>query len=63
MPRTKKKRAKIKIVCSKCGSDDVRRDADAAWNVTTQDWELNAVYDQGYCEICGGEASLEEVKI
>ncbi len=63
MPSTEKSKAKIKIVCSRCGSDDVRRDAYAAWNVETQGWELSAVFDQGYCEACGGEASLEELKI
>jgi hypothetical protein len=55
---------RIKIVCSHCGSDDVRRDADAVWNVDTQEWELNALYDKGaVCEQCGGETSLKEVQI
>lgn len=52
--------AKIRIVCRDCGSDDVRRDATAAWSVKAQDWELCAVQDQGYCEHCQGEASLIE---
>lgn len=55
--------AKIKIVCSQCGSDDVRRDAYAAWSVEAQDWELSSVFDQGTCEVCGDEATLEEVEI
>jgi hypothetical protein len=55
--------AKIKIVCSHCGSDDVRRDAYAEWNVDAQTWELGTVFDQGYCEACGGEASLDEEEI
>jgi hypothetical protein len=54
---------KIKIVCSHCGSDDVRRDADAVWSNEAQEWELCAVYDQGTCEQCGGEASLDEVEL
>lgn len=55
--------AKIKIVCAKCGSDDVRRDAYAAWSVEAQDWELSTAFDQGTCEACGEEARLEEVEI
>jgi hypothetical protein len=54
---------KIKIVCSHCGSDDVRRDADAVWSNEAQEWELCAVYDHGTCEQCGGEASLDEVEL
>ena len=54
---------KIKIICSHCGSDDVRRDAYAAWDVGSQEWELAAVFDQGYCEDCGGEATLDEVEL
>ena len=52
---------KIRIVCGTCGSEDVRRDADATWNVKSQKWELNAVYDQGYCEICRIEVRLKEI--
>src|SRR5258708_37049362 len=51
------------IVCSNCGSDDVRRDATASWNIETQAWELSAVQDQGYCQHCQGEASLVELII
>ena len=54
---------KIKMVCSKCGSDDVRRDADACWNAERQEWELCAVYDNATCEKCKGETSLEEIEI
>lgn len=56
--------AKIKIVCSVCGSEDVRRDATAEWNVEKQEWELCGVMDQGYCEgKCEDESNLEEVVI
>lgn len=53
---------KIDIVCARCGSKEVRRDADAVWNVETQQWELCNVYDKpSTCEQCGGETSLKEV--
>jgi hypothetical protein len=54
---------RIKIVCSECGSDDVFRDAWAVWNVESQDWELGTVFDQGFCDACGREQSLEEVAV
>lgn len=54
---------KINIVCADCGSEDVHRDANADWNVDTQQWELGAVFDQGYCGSCGEERELEEQPI
>ena len=54
---------KIDIICRKCGSRDVRRDAWAAWNVEKQDWELAEVFDAGFCATCDQEQSLDEVEI
>lgn len=54
---------KIKIVCSDCGSDAVMRDAWATWDVDLQDWVLGNVFDQGHCEICECEVSLEEMPL
>lgn len=51
----------IDIVCSRCRSRNVRRDAYAEWNTETQAWELCSVFEQGYCEECGGEVRLAEV--
>lgn len=50
----------IKIVCSDCGSENVMRDAWAVWNAETQEWELGSVFDQGFCDDCQCESSLEE---
>lgn len=53
-----------KPVCSHCGSDDVRADGYAAWNVETQEWELVATFDKGsVCEACEGECSLDWVEV
>lgn len=42
-----------KPVCSECGSDDVRGDAFAAWDVDAQQWEVSEVYEKGgCCEAC-----------
>jgi len=53
----------IIIVCEKCGSSKVERDAVACWDCKTQSWVLQAVFDQGYCDFCGGEARLTEISI
>lgn len=38
--------------CPYCGSDNVGADGTAFYNPDTQDWELNGVYDGGYCHDC-----------
>lgn len=50
----------IKIVCSNCGSSDVLRDAWASWNTQTQQWELENVFDEAWCDNCAGSTSLIE---
>ena len=44
---------KYKYQCSNCGSENVRRDAWAAWDADSQTWELAVVFDAGYCDDCG----------
>lgn len=46
-------------VCSTCGSEDVRANADTGWNIDTQEWEIVAIFDSTTCEVCGGECSIE----
>ena len=53
--------AKLKMVCAECGSEDVLRDAWAEWCVETQEWVLQNVFDDAYCEKCEGECSIEGV--
>jgi hypothetical protein len=38
--------------CGRCGSEDVVRDAWAAWNPNTGLWELQQVFDHAVCESC-----------
>lgn len=52
---------KMQIVCSTCGSANVRRDAWAEWQPETQEWVLGSVFDYGECDVCEGESRLEEV--
>jgi len=54
---------KLRIVCSACGSDNVRRDALAVWSVEAQAWELAAVLDCGNCEDCECERRLVDVEV
>lgn len=50
--------AKGKPVCSRCGSDNVKKDAWAEWNAETQQWELSNTYDETYCEECEESCTL-----
>jgi hypothetical protein len=50
----------ITIHCDHCGSENVFRDAFAAWNPQTQEWELAAVYDAATCEACENDTRLTE---
>ncbi len=54
---------KIRKVCDECGSDDVRCDAFAAWDVEAQEWVLGSTYDAEHCEHCQGEARLVDEAI
>jgi hypothetical protein len=51
------------MICADCGGEDVSRDASAAWNEETQQWELKSVFDAGYCEDCSEEVTLETKEI
>lgn len=55
---------RFKMICAKCGSDDVRADAYASWNVEAQAWELSSTHDKGsVCNACDGECSIDEEEI
>jgi hypothetical protein len=60
MAATAKKLRQITMVCDTCGSDDVRLDAWAAWNVETPQWELAETFDLAHCAHCDGECSIVE---
>ena len=47
--------------CGTCLSTNVTRDASAAWNPDTQQWELAGVMDAAVCDDCGKETTLEEI--
>ena len=53
----------ITIHCATCGSEDVRRDAFAQWNVEAQQWELAELYDGASCQACDCDTSLTESRL
>jgi hypothetical protein len=54
---------KCKYICSHCGSENVLRDAWAAWDVDTQTWVLASVFYAGFCDHCEGEVTVKAVEI
>lgn len=44
--------------CTSCGSEDVLRDAWAAWDAASGDWTLAAVFDAAWCNHCDGPTHL-----
>ena len=56
----RKKEPKLRMVCEKCGSTHVTRDAWAEWDEEAQGWRLGAVFDFAYCHRCQRSARLEK---
>jgi hypothetical protein len=55
---------RVNYVCRTCGSDQVRCDAYAAWDVDSQQWEIAETYDKGaWCEGCDGETTLKAIPL
>lgn len=46
-------------ICSTCESDEVRHNADVAWDVERQEWSIVDVFDSTTCEQCGGECKAK----
>jgi len=45
---------RVNVVCKDCGSDNIIIDGDVVWNIETQSWEVQEVWDAGgRCEDCG----------
>ena len=51
---------KVRLVCSRCKSDEVVKDAFASWDVEQQTWILHSCYDATYCNACEESCNLEE---
>ncbi len=55
--------ARIKKVCTNCGSDQVSVDATARWNIETQDWEITDIMDGEFCDDCDCETHFKDAEI
>lgn len=55
----------VKYLCKTCNSEDVFVDAVVAFDVVTQEWQLQStsVYDQAYCIDCDSETDIKEVEL
>jgi hypothetical protein len=53
----------IKIVCARCKSERVLRDAWAGWDEDAQRWDLHNVFDHAFCENCDGDTRLLELPL
>jgi hypothetical protein len=54
---------KYRKVCMECGSEDLLFDAYMYWDVDYQEYRLNGIYDNTYCNSCGGECNYVDVLI
>jgi hypothetical protein len=51
---------RLRMVCGKCRSDEVTRDAWAEWNLEAQSWGLGALFDYAFCHRCQASTRIEE---
>ena len=56
-------KSKCKYVCSECESENVKRDAWAAWDAETQTWEIASVFEAAWCDDCDGKTTLEAIEV
>jgi hypothetical protein len=55
---------KLRMICSKCHSEDVLSDAYAAWDFDQQQWVVSSSFDKGaYCNNCDGECRIESMAL
>ena len=50
---------RVRMVCPKCGGDDVTRDGVCRWSEPDQCWELAGKYDSFACDRCGELKGVE----
>lgn len=53
----------VKVICPKCGSDEIHKDAAAGWNDELQQWELVSVHDCETCAVCGHEGDFMGLRV
>jgi len=53
--------ARISYICGACGSKHVEFDADAAWSIELQQFELTSKYDNMFCRDCYRDTDEHEI--
>lgn len=53
---------RMQYKCLDCGGSNILHDSWARWNPELQRFELENVFDQGFCIDCDGECSLDIVE-
>lgn len=53
----------LRPVCEYCGSSQITRNADVAWDVENQTWGVNSLHCEYYCEECDGETTIRFIEI
>ena len=51
---------RVRKVCAKCGSAEVKIDAFAYWNVSTQQWDETVTFPTWHCNKCDGETTVRD---
>lgn len=54
---------KVKKVCANCGSDNVVTDAWVSWDIDSQQWVIDDIFDNDYCKSCEGETTIQDEEI
>jgi type II secretory ATPase GspE/PulE/Tfp pilus assembly ATPase PilB-like protein len=58
-----RKAPKVRMVCEKCRSEEVTRDAWAEWGADEQKWVLGTVYDHTFCHNCQERTHIKQIRI
>jgi hypothetical protein len=45
-------KTRVTFKCNACGSDNIKKDAYAEWDVEQQEWVLCTVFDDTVCDDC-----------
>jgi hypothetical protein len=54
------KKQRLRMVCDRCGSTQVTRDAWAEWREEAQEWALGMVFNHAFCHACEKKVRIVE---
>lgn len=53
----------VSKICKKCSSENVKKDAWCSWDIDKQEWVIESIFDQEYCDSCEGETIIIDKEI